>query len=91
MGQVKSKLANGQYNLDHWRRILKNMNKISKNGKDSGKKKIKGGKEQPPTSGAKLSNIVNKILASKTGADLSGIGIMNSDEGSGSDNYDIYA
>jgi len=31
--------------LDHWRRILKNMNKISKNGKDSGKKKVKGGKE----------------------------------------------
>ena len=48
LGQVKSKLANGQYNLDHWRRILKNMNKTSKSGKDSGKKKAKGGKEQPP-------------------------------------------
>lgn len=84
--QVRSKLASGVYTLDRWRRVFDNTNPKKGNGKGEGgkRKKVDGDKKDGAT---KLSNIVSKILASKTGEDL----MMPSDgDSDNSDNYNIY-
>lgn len=88
------KMATGVYNLDKWRRILLNMrpkalpNSNSKRATgtaDSRKKK------EGEANKKKLSNIVNKILASKSGEDFGGLVAGSDGERSdNSDNYNIY-
>ena len=91
-------MASGVYDLNKWRRILHNMKPKNlpsmPGGKRPGSKRKAGaGAAQDDSANKKkLSNIVNKILASKTTEDFEGFGgnIMAGSDGEKSDNSDNY-
>ena len=95
---VKMKLASGVYDLNKWRRILHNMK--PKNhplpGAKKGQRRKGAAGEDEQANKKKLSNIVNKILASKTNdEDNDGMGAImagsdNEHSENSADNYNIY-
>lgn len=70
------KLATGAYSLEKWRRMFQNPGTTQKK-KPGGTGRRRPGKEGEAKK--KLSNIVNKILASKSGEDNYGGVLQGSD------------